>query len=98
MVKHIVMWNIQEGLDKEEIYLKLKDKLEGLVREIPFLKKIELGRAYNESETAHDVILYSEFDSKDDLSAYIVHPKHKEVGSFVRSVVCDRVDVDYEIK
>lgn len=96
MVKHIVMWNIKEGLDKEETYSSLKEKLEALSNEIPILRHIELGRAFNESDSAHDVVLYTEFDTKEDLEAYLIHPKHKEVGLYVRSVVCDRADVDYE--
>lgn len=96
MVKHIVMWNIQEQLDKEETIATLKAKLEALPSKIPFLKKMELGVNYTCKETGRDVVLYSEFDTKEDLDNYIVHPAHKEVGKYVRSVVCDRIDVDYE--
>lgn len=97
MVKHIVMWNIQAGLDKEATYQTLKSKLEALPSEIEFLLKVEVGRRFNDSDTCRDVVLYTEFASKEDLANYIVHPAHKEVGSYVRSVVCDRVDVDYEV-
>lgn len=91
------MWNIQEGLNKEETIKELKAKLEALPNEISFLKKIELGVGFNDSATCRDVVLYSEFETIKDLADYIVHPAHKKVGEFVRSVVCDRVDVDYEI-
>ncbi len=97
MVKHIVMWNIQEGLDKESTIKTLKEKLEALPKSIEFIREIELGAAFNDSPSKHDVVLYSAFDSKEDFEAYVVHPAHKEVGVYVRSVVCDRVDVDYEI-
>lgn len=97
MVKHIVMWNIQEGLNKEETIKELKAKLEALSSEISFLKKIELGVGFNDSAKCRDVVLYTEFETIKDLADYIVHPAHKKVGEFVRSVVCDRVDVDYEI-
>lgn len=97
MVKHIVMWNIKEKLNKEETMATLKEKLEALPLEIDFLKKIELGVGFNKSETCRDVVLYSEFDTQEDLANYIIHPAHKKVGEYVRSVVCDRVDVDYEL-
>lgn len=97
MVKHIVMWNIQEGLDKKEVGLKLKSTLEPLVNEIDFLKKIEVGFNYNNNTSGHDIILYSEFDTKEELEKYIIHPAHKKAGEYVRSVVTDRADVDYEI-
>lgn len=97
MIKHIVMWTIQENEDKEKVLPLLKEKLEALVIEIDVLKKLEVGFNYNTSIAAYDVVLYSEFLTKEDLDAYIVHPAHKEVGTYVRSVVKDRVVVDYEV-
>lgn len=97
MVKHIVMWNIKEDENKAEVLKTLKQKLEGLAHKIDVLKKIEIGFNYNLVPSAHDVVLYSEFLSKEDLEAYIVHPAHQEVGLYVKSVVKDRVVVDYEI-
>ncbi len=94
MIRHIVMWNIKEGFDKEKTIAELKSKLEALPSQIPFIKKIHLGVNYNGNETGRDVVLYSEFETAEDLKKYIVHPAHKEVGVYVRSVVCDRVDVD----
>jgi len=91
------MWNIQQGLDKEATVNELKAKLEALPSEIDFIRKIELGIGFNDSATCRDVVLYSEFDTMKDLADYIVHPAHKKVGEFVRSVVCDRVDVDFEV-
>ena len=97
MVKHIVLWNIQEGLEKEEVLNKLKATLEPLTKEIPFLLKAEVGFNYNSTEAARQVSLYTEFATREDLDNYIVHPAHKKAGEYVRSVVCDRVVVDYEI-
>ncbi|NDL67718.1 Dabb family protein [Anaerotalea alkaliphila] len=97
MVKHIVLWNIQEGPEKAEVLQTLKAKLEALTKEIGFLRKIEVGINFNDSDSSHDVSLYTEFDSKEDLDAYVVHPAHVEVGKYVRSVVKDRVVVDYEV-
>jgi hypothetical protein len=97
MVKHIVMWNIQDGLNKDETIMTLKLKLEGLTAEIDFLNKVELGTGFNDSATRRDVVLYTEFGTIQDLANYLVHPAHKKVGEYVRSVVCDRIDVDYEV-
>lgn len=97
MIKHVVMWNIKENLPKEEIMKIVKEKLEALPKEIEVLRKIELGINYKKKETGRDIVLYTEFDTKEDLEKYIVHPAHKEVGKYIREVVCDRVDVDYEI-
>jgi hypothetical protein len=91
------MWNIKEGLDKTETIAKLKATLEALPAKIDFLIKAELGVNYTCNETGRDVVLYSEVATKEDLEAYLVHPDHKEAGLYVKSVVCDRIDVDYEI-
>jgi len=97
MVKHIVMWNIQKDLDKVDVIKKLKEKLEGLNAKVDCLIKLELGENYKKTDTGRDVVLYSEFANKEDFAAYVIHPDHVEVGAYVRSVVCDRIDVDYEI-
>ena len=97
MIKHIVMWNIQKGLDKEEVIQKLKEKLEGLTDKIDCLIRLDLGENYNGNETGRDVVLYSEFASKEDLATYVAHPDHVEAAAYVKTVVCDRVDVDYII-
>lgn len=96
MVRHIVMWNIRESLEKQKTISELKNKLEALPDKIFCIKKIHLGINYNSSESGRDVVLYSEFETPEDLEKYLIHPAHKEVGVYVRSVVCDRVDVDCE--
>lgn len=97
MIKHIVLWTIKDEEDKSSVLPLLKSKLEALVKEIDVLKKIEVGFNYNNTPAAYDVALYSEFLTKADLDAYIIHPAHQAVGIYVKSVVKDRVVVDYEI-
>jgi len=97
MVKHIVMWNIQDSENKKEVLKTLKEKLEALKADIGEIQSIEVGINYNTSDSAHDVVLYTKFNNKEDLEAYVIHPAHVAVGQYVRSVVKDRVVVDYEI-
>lgn len=94
MIRHIVMWNIKKDLDKKTTIKELKKRLEALPEKIPYLKTAFLGANFNSSETGRDVVLYTEFETKEDLENYIVHPDHKNVAEYVKSVVCDRVDVD----
>lgn len=96
MIKHIVMWKLKDE-NKEENALKIKNDLEALKSEISEIKEIEVGIDVNKSEAAYDVVLYSTFDSQEDLDNYQVHPKHKEAGVFIRQVVSSRVVVDYEV-
>lgn len=97
MIKHIVMWNIKEDIDKGETTKTIKALLEGLNEKIDEIDEIEVGINYNGTEAARDIVLYSTFKTKEDLASYIVNPYHKEAGEYVRSVVKDRVVVDYEV-
>lgn len=96
MIKHIVSWKLQEE-NKKENAVKVKLALEGLVGVVDVIKELEVGIDFNQSAAAHDVILYTTFESKEDLSTYQIHPKHVEAATFIKSVVLGRVVVDYEV-
>jgi transcriptional antiterminator len=96
MIKHIVSWKLQEE-NQSENATKVKVKLEGLIGEIAEIIELEVGIDFNESEAAHDVLLYSTFATKEDLNAYQIHPLHVEAATFIKSVVTGRVVVDYEV-
>lgn len=95
MVKHIVMWNIQEDKDKEAVFNTFKTMLLGLKETIPTIKHLEVGQNFNESPAGHDISLYSEFDSKEALDAYQIHPEHLKVSAYGKTVLCDRCICDY---
>ena len=100
MIKHIVMWKVKDshyGKDKNELSLELKNMLEALKSTIPQIQEIEVGLNFNPSEAAFDVVLYSVFNSKEDLEIYQKHPDHLKVAEFVSEIRTDRVVVDYEI-
>lgn len=99
MVKHIVMWRLKDealGATKEENALKLKETLLALRNEIDELKAVDVGINFNPSEAAFDVVLYSEFESKEGLEAYQKHPEHVKIVEFVGEIRTDRAVVDYE--
>ncbi|MFN8237807.1 MAG: Dabb family protein [Chitinophagales bacterium] len=95
MIKHIVCWKLKEE-DKPQHARKVKQLLESLQNDMEFIRKIEVG-INSEGTPADnwDVVLYSEFDTLEELNRYQVHPKHKEAGVFIKSVVVKRVCVDY---
>lgn len=101
MIKHIVMWKLKkfaEGGNKDENALLVKSKLEGLRKKIKQIKALEVGFNLNTSSTAYDVVLYSEFETMEDLNKYKAHPEHKKVGDFVSKVRLERKAIDYEVK
>jgi len=100
MIKHIVMWKLKDAAnDKNKVQnsQELKSILEGLKDKIEVIKTIEVGININNSPGAYDVVLYSEFDSKEDLVTYQQHPEHVKVVKFVNEIRDERVVVDYEI-
>lgn len=99
MVKHIVFWKLHEnanGKTKSENALSIKQQLESLNGKIPGLIHLEVGIDFLQSPESADVVLYSEFESKDALHAYAIHPLHKAVIPFIAEVRSERRVVDYE--
>ncbi len=99
MVKHIVMWKLKEqanGNTKAVNAKIIKEKLESLNGKIPGLVKLEVGIDFSGSRESWDIVLYSEFGSRDDLTGYQNHPEHKAVMPFIGEVREERRVVDYE--
>ena len=93
MVKHIVLYTFKEGVNKEEAVQIVADALEPLVGKIEGLSWMEINQAY---QGGMDYALYSEFDSREDLAAYAVHPLHLEAKEHFHHLLSTRVAADYE--
>jgi len=99
MVKHIVMWKLKdfaEGRSREENIIYIKERLEALPDIIKEIKFIEVGAAIN-ADRIYDAVLYSEFETPEDLAVYQNHPEHKKVSEYVGKVRDARVAGDYII-
>src|SRR3954466_8970705 len=100
MIKHIVFWRLKDRENeqsREENARAIKAKIEGLRGKIPGLLHIEAGIDFERSDTACDVVLYSEFESRAALDGYQVHPAHKEMAAFIADRRAERRIADYEI-
>lgn len=96
MIKHIVMWKFRDEAAESD-RLEMKRRLESLKGVVPSLIEIEVGMDRVGSAFSKDMVLYSEFNSLDDLKAYAEHPEHLKVVDFVKPLVCERHVVDYEV-
>ena len=97
MVKHIVMWKFKdfaEGKTKKENIGYIKTKIEELPKAIKEIKFIEVGANIN-ADSAYDAILYSEFETTEDLEFYQNHPEHKKISEYVGKVREGRAVGDY---
>ena len=99
MVKRIVMWKLKdfaEGKTKEENILFIKSELEKLIDFIPQIKFLEVGKnILPDSDSEYDAVLYSEFDSTEDLEIYQNHPEHKKVAAYIAKIRDGRISGDY---
>ena len=93
MVKHIVLYTLKEGVDKEQAVQIIRDQLEPLVGKIPGLLHMEIRLA----SSGMDYALYSEFESQQALKDYAVHPLHLAAKEHFWHFLDSRVAADYEV-
>ncbi len=93
MVKHIVLYTLKDGVDKDEAVKLIASVLEPLVGKIPGLLHMEIRRAYN----GMDYALYSEFESREALAAYAVNPLHQEAKTHFFHLLGSRIAADYDL-
>ncbi len=93
MVKHIVLYTLKEGVDKDEAVKIVAASLEPLVGRIPGLRHMEIRRAFN----GMDYALYSEFNAIQDLKNYASHPLHLAAKENFHHFLATRVAADYEV-
>ena len=92
MVKHIVLYTLKEGVEKKVAVELIESVLVPLVGKIPGLLHMEVKLAFN----GMDYALYSEFESREALEAYAVHPLHQEAKKHFFHLLDSRVAADYE--
>lgn len=98
MIKHIVMWNIRGATADEKAgnVHRLKAAFEGMRAQIPGLLRLEIGLDESGVDYACDVVLYSEFESRQALADYARHPEHLRVRRELEGLRIARHQVDFE--
>ncbi len=101
MIRHVVMFRFletAEGRTAWENALIAKNMLDDLVGKVPTLVRAETHLGYKDAaESNFHLILVSDFQDRQGLADYIVHPLHKAVGEFMKGVRETRACVDYEL-
>lgn len=99
MIKHIVFWRLNEtayGNDKKKNSQILMEKLLAMKEKVDGLLKIEVGFDFSNEKDSCDVVLYTEFTSKEALRQYQIHPDHEEIKKWLAEVRYERRVVDYQ--
>ncbi len=101
MVKHIILWTLNESLqgqEKRQVLEEIKSGLEGLQGVIPGLVDIRVQIDHIIDTSNCDLMLDCTLESEEALRAYAVHPAHVAVAnSKVRPFTIQRVCLDFEV-
>jgi heme-degrading monooxygenase HmoA len=97
MLKHIVMWNVRgdDATTRARHVAQVKAAFESLRGRVPGLLHLEVGVDESRIDYACDVVLYTEFDSREALAAYAEHPEHLRVKRALGDLRIARHQVDY---
>lgn len=93
MVKHIVLFNVNAGVDVEETVRIAASVLEPLVGQIPGLLSVEVRRTF----AGTDFALYCELESREAMALYADHPLHTEAKTHFFHLLSSRTAADYEV-
>ncbi|GMO64347.1 MAG: Dabb family protein [Treponemataceae bacterium] len=97
MIRHLVLWTLNEEAKNEGVEKVagiLDASARNMVGKIPGLLKSEV--RVNEQAGPHEVVLYSEFARKEDISLYLDHPVHQTHRKLVHTYISGREAVDIE--
>lgn len=99
MIKHIVMWKVRgdDAAARARNLALLKSEFESLRGRIPGLLHLEVGVDESRIDYACDVVLVTEFASREALAGYAEHPEHLRVRRALGDLRIARHQVDYEV-
>ena len=100
MVRHVILWKLNEELsatEKETVKQGIKEGLEGLLGQVPGLVEIHVNIDGRLESSNCDVMLDSVLESPEALKGYAQHPAHLAVANGkVRPYTVLRTCLDYE--
>jgi hypothetical protein len=97
MIRHIVMWRVRGDTpaEREAASMLVKRSFEGLRGLIPGMRHLEVGLDYSKVDYACDVVLVTEFDTREALEAYASNAEHLRVRNELGAIRTARFQVDY---
>lgn len=100
MVRHVILWKLNDELTAEEktiVKKGIKEGLEGLVGKVPGLLEVMVHVDGRLDSSNADVMLDCVLESPEALKGYATHPDHVAVADGkVRPYTVVRTCIDYE--
>lgn len=101
MIRHIVMWKLDDSYTPEEKQVlteEMEKQLRSLKGKIEQLKSLEVHRNIEQTPvTNFDIVLDTAFENIAALDEYQEHPEHKVVVTRLSKIKKHRVAIDYEV-
>jgi hypothetical protein len=94
MITNVLLLKLKDR--SYENITKAKDVLLGMKGKIEFLRGLRVDIDLRHGTSSYDIVLIADYDSMEDLNAYLVHPVHVEVGKYIASVLESQASVCYE--
>ena len=98
MIKHMILWKLKDEIPESErpaAIAEAKKRLEALSSKIPGMLSITVHTGALPTSSA-DMMLDSAFADAEALAGYQKNPLHVEAAAYVRSIVAQRLCLDYE--
>jgi hypothetical protein len=99
VIRHIVMWRVRgdDAAGHAANVARVKAEFESMRGRVPGLLHLEVGVDVSRIDYACDVVLVSDFASREALAGYAEHPEHLRVRRALGDLRSERHQVDYEI-
>ena len=101
MIRHIVMWNLQDhakGANKATNLVKAKGLLLSCAEVVPGIRAFEVATATPGMDCTNDLVLHMLVDDAQVLAAYQNHPDHVAIKPFMKAVVQERRCMDFNVE
>lgn len=99
MIKHIVLWKLDDSYsekEKQAILQDLRARLIDLDRTITLIQHLEVYlKDPSAPDTNYDIMLDTVFNSFSDLKLYKDHPDHQKVIAFIKGLKLQRAAIDF---
>lgn len=94
MIKHVVFFKLPENFEQKDLFV---GQLNALKEKIDFIRGLEVGINFAQSERAFDLVLTAILDDKEALANYATHEHHLPIVDFIKANSIETKVVDYEI-
>ncbi|PKP30685.1 MAG: stress responsive protein [Bacteroidetes bacterium HGW-Bacteroidetes-16] len=98
MHRHVVMMKFSDRETWDKSARQVASLLNKLPDTVVSLKRMETGINLNTSHSAYDLVLTADFDNKEGLEAYRIHPDHVAILNYLKPLIANSTVVDYFIK